>query len=215
MYSRYRVKDRLKQARTAAGISQSELARRVIAVGHKDLRSTHISSFELGYRDATREDVEALASVLKVSAEWLLGRTDENSMPPPRFAEAAVLEKPVETPPGVETPPRVETRAPVETPAFVEKQDSVETPALVETPTVVETAASVETPEASSPPNPLDPPTSIPQRNGMAVSDYRRHLASELNLAENKLREPALTPLQWRGWRAYAQGLRAELVATR
>lgn len=58
---------RLKQARLAAGMNQSALARRCGVV------QSHISGMERGVRAPSIEMLDALAQALGVSAHWLMG----------------------------------------------------------------------------------------------------------------------------------------------
>ena len=63
--------ERLREARTAKGLTQSELGRLVGGVG-----KTTISQYENGIRKPDIETLERLADVLNRSVDWLLGRTD-------------------------------------------------------------------------------------------------------------------------------------------
>lgn len=65
------LKERLKARREALGLSQSDLAR---AVG---LTPQSVSAYENGVRRASGDVIAAFANVLKCSADYLLGRTDE------------------------------------------------------------------------------------------------------------------------------------------
>ena len=63
-------KERLKARREALGMSQSDLARSV------GLTPQAVSAYENGVRHATGDVIAALADVLKCSADYVLGRTE-------------------------------------------------------------------------------------------------------------------------------------------
>jgi hypothetical protein len=69
-----RLKPRLKDAREGKALSQAALGRLVDPRPLPGFRPTHIGLFELGYRDATWAEVEALAAALQVDARWLAGQ---------------------------------------------------------------------------------------------------------------------------------------------
>ena len=61
---------RLRIARTARNLSQSELARRA------DLQASAVSHFETGTRNPSFHNLKRLADALRVTTDYLLGRTD-------------------------------------------------------------------------------------------------------------------------------------------
>jgi hypothetical protein len=69
-----RLKPRLKDAREGKALSQAALGRLIDPRPLPGFRATHIGLFELGYRDATWAEVEALAAALQVDARWLAGQ---------------------------------------------------------------------------------------------------------------------------------------------
>lgn len=67
-----KFEDRLRQARELRGISQGELARRA------GLQPAAISHFETGTRRPSFDNLRTLAEALSVTADFLLGRTDDS-----------------------------------------------------------------------------------------------------------------------------------------
>jgi transcriptional regulator with XRE-family HTH domain len=63
--------DRLRFRRLQMRLSQEEIAQRA------NTDQKRISVYETGKSDATGETVASLARVLEVSADWLLGLTDD------------------------------------------------------------------------------------------------------------------------------------------
>lgn len=64
------LKERLKTRREALGLSQSDLARSL------GLTPQAVSAYENGVRRADGDVIAAIADVLKCSADYLLGRTE-------------------------------------------------------------------------------------------------------------------------------------------
>lgn len=64
------LKERLKARREALGLSQSDLARSL------GLTPQAVSAYENGVRRADGDVIAAIADVLKCSADYLLGRTE-------------------------------------------------------------------------------------------------------------------------------------------
>ena len=93
---KFRIADRLSQARRAflPALSQSGLAQRACELGLKECKSSRISRLEAGYADAEWSEVEALAKVLNVTAQWL-ARTGEPSAPVPPAPPAQPVPSPV------------------------------------------------------------------------------------------------------------------------
>ena len=67
---------RVTQARLARGMKQTELLAQ-LQLGGVDLSSPALSLLEGQKRPVTDVELCALADILKVSPDWLLGRTDE------------------------------------------------------------------------------------------------------------------------------------------
>jgi transcriptional regulator with XRE-family HTH domain len=65
---------RLKQARQAAGLNQTELAHRCGVV------QSHISGMERGVRAPSIEMLDALSQALGVSAHWLMGGEGDDTL---------------------------------------------------------------------------------------------------------------------------------------
>lgn len=65
---------RLKQARKAAGLNQTELAHRCGVV------QSHISGMERGVRAPSIEMLDALSQALGVSAHWLMGGEGDDTL---------------------------------------------------------------------------------------------------------------------------------------
>ena len=64
--------DRIRNARTRYGMSQAELARRI------GISTTSMNQIESGETpDPRASRIKAIADVLRVSADYLLGREDE------------------------------------------------------------------------------------------------------------------------------------------
>ena len=61
---------RLRIARTARNLSQSELAQRA------ELQASAVSHFETGTRKPSFDNLKRLADALRVTTDYLLGRTD-------------------------------------------------------------------------------------------------------------------------------------------
>ena len=61
---------RLRTARTARNLSQSELARRA------ELQASAVSHFETGTRKPSFDNLKRLADALRVTTDYLLDRTD-------------------------------------------------------------------------------------------------------------------------------------------
>ena len=97
---KFRIAERLAQARrsVAPALSQAALAKQVAAIGLKDCSGSRLSRLEAGYADAQWPEIEALATALKVSAQWLAAVDDP---PPPAPPEVSVPPSPVlAVPPG-------------------------------------------------------------------------------------------------------------------
>ena len=95
---KFRLAPRLRDARLREGAktTQTELVRRLQAAGLPHFLPTHASQLELGYRDATWDEVVALAAALHVDPHWLAGRPapPPPAPPPPPPAPAPVLRLP-------------------------------------------------------------------------------------------------------------------------
>ncbi|MCY8107509.1 helix-turn-helix transcriptional regulator [Bacillus spizizenii] len=65
---------RLKQRRKAMGFTQTQLAEKV------NTKKTTISNYETGYSTPSNEMLSDLADALETTADYLLGRTDNDSM---------------------------------------------------------------------------------------------------------------------------------------
>jgi transcriptional regulator with XRE-family HTH domain len=66
--------ERLRAARESRKMSQSDLAREA------DLQPSAISHFETGRRSPSFANLKALADALKVTTDYLIGRSDEMSV---------------------------------------------------------------------------------------------------------------------------------------
>ncbi|WP_163003740.1 helix-turn-helix domain-containing protein [Pseudomonas viridiflava] len=77
---------RLLRARHAAGFKQLDVA---ITLGHSNL--TMISLYECGRRAAPLKDLCTLADLYNVSADYLLGRTDDIGMAPEEGNQALIM----------------------------------------------------------------------------------------------------------------------------
>lgn len=65
---------RLKQRRKDLGLTQTQLAEKV------NTKKTTISNYETGYSTPSNEMLSDLADALQTTADYLLGRTDNDSM---------------------------------------------------------------------------------------------------------------------------------------
>lgn len=74
-------KDRLREARTAKGLSQSKLAKLV------EVHVTNISRYERGENKPTSQVLSKLADALGVSADFLMSGTNDE------VAQAALIDK--------------------------------------------------------------------------------------------------------------------------
>lgn len=63
--------ERLREAREKAGLSGREVCRKL------SLSKSAVSNWELGKTEPSTEQLRAVADLYVVSADWLLGRTDE------------------------------------------------------------------------------------------------------------------------------------------
>jgi transcriptional regulator with XRE-family HTH domain len=63
--------ERLRTARELRKLSQSELAEKA------DLQPSAVSHFETGRRSPSFQNLKALSDALKVTTDYLIGRTDE------------------------------------------------------------------------------------------------------------------------------------------
>ena len=91
--------ERIRKVRVRYGMSQAELARRI------GLSSTSMNQIESGKTpDPAASRVKAIADVLRVSTDYLLGRNDEASERP-WSPPAAVVEPATPTPPTPTTVP--------------------------------------------------------------------------------------------------------------
>jgi transcriptional regulator with XRE-family HTH domain len=63
--------ERLRNARELRKLSQSELAEKA------DLQPSAVSHFETGRRSPSFQNLKALSDALKVTTDYLIGRTDE------------------------------------------------------------------------------------------------------------------------------------------
>lgn len=70
-------RDRVRQAREAQGLSKSELGRRI------GVRHVQIIDYENGKKTPSVEHLVALATVLEVSVDYLLGLADDHRPSPP------------------------------------------------------------------------------------------------------------------------------------
>lgn len=68
-----RFGDRLKQARSARGLSQADLAAALLATTAIDVTQSAVSYWESGKNLPTLDAFVALTRALGVSADWLLG----------------------------------------------------------------------------------------------------------------------------------------------
>lgn len=75
----FRLKPRLKEAREGRTLSQAALGRLLAPHALPGFRPDHVGLLELGYRDATWAEVQALATVLEVEPRWLSGETAASS----------------------------------------------------------------------------------------------------------------------------------------
>lgn len=66
---------RLREARLKKGITQAEVAKRL------GVTRSVIARYEKEINDPPSENISRLAEILGVSADWLLGRTDDPSPP--------------------------------------------------------------------------------------------------------------------------------------
>ena len=66
--------DRLRQARELRGLSQAALAEAA------DLQPSAISHFETGGRSPSFDNLKRIADALKVTTDFLVGRSDEPSL---------------------------------------------------------------------------------------------------------------------------------------
>ncbi len=82
---KFRIAERLAQARRSVSpaLSQAAFARQVQAIGLKDCSGSRLSRLEAGYADAQWREIEVLATVLKVSAQWLAAVDDSSPPAPP------------------------------------------------------------------------------------------------------------------------------------
>ena len=69
--------DRIRLARARLRISQAELARRI------GISTTSMNAIESGQTDPRASRIKAMADVLHVSADYLLGRKEHGSDPRP------------------------------------------------------------------------------------------------------------------------------------
>jgi transcriptional regulator with XRE-family HTH domain len=70
--------DRIRQARARLRLTQAELARRI------GISTTAMNAIESGATDPRVSRVTAMAEVLGVSMDYLVGRTAPGMLPPPR-----------------------------------------------------------------------------------------------------------------------------------
>jgi len=71
------IGERIARARVAAGLSQSELGKRI------DAESQTISKWERGIMAPSAQNLVALAKVLRRSAEWIMEGVEEDGATPP------------------------------------------------------------------------------------------------------------------------------------
>lgn len=72
------IGERIKQKREEFHLSQSELARRMHALGHLTFYQMTVSRTEKGTRDVSLTEAAALSSILGVTLDWLAGSGEEN-----------------------------------------------------------------------------------------------------------------------------------------
>lgn len=76
---------RLRQARLAAGLSQTELAAMV------EIGQSHLSGMERGVRQPSIETLEALGRVLGVGPHWLMGGEAQTALDDLEFGREHIL----------------------------------------------------------------------------------------------------------------------------
>ncbi len=183
-----RLKPRLKEAREEKGLSQAHLGRLMVEKLGDTFRPNHVGLFELGYRDSTWPEVEALAALLDVDPNWLASRNAaapaSTSTSPPVGAGLARAHEQIAPTPASPAPAGNTQPAP--------------------------TSSAPNT--AAAEPSRL-PPTEIPARNGTVEVVYREQLGQLLSKANQTLLDRTLRPAEWRAWRGYAERLKAALRA--
>lgn len=69
------ISDRIKQLRETAGYSQSQLAKKL------DVTRSSVNAWEMGISTPTSQYIVAMAELLHVQADFLLGINDEVTLP--------------------------------------------------------------------------------------------------------------------------------------
>lgn len=69
------ISDRIKQLRETAGYSQSQLAKKL------DVTRSSVNAWEMGISTRTSQYIVAMAELLHVQADFLLGINDEVTLP--------------------------------------------------------------------------------------------------------------------------------------
>jgi transcriptional regulator with XRE-family HTH domain len=88
------VRQRLRQARLAAKMTQQQLAERI------DRTQSHVSGYETGERTPTLEVTTRLAAALGVTVHWLCGEDRVHAELPADMRPEVLLQDP-DTPPGL------------------------------------------------------------------------------------------------------------------
>jgi hypothetical protein len=194
----FNLKTRLGEARKQLEpkLSAAELGRKLAKADLPEFKPAHVSSLELGYRYATRQEVEALAKELQVDFYWLAGLP----RPPPAVPRAPSVARHATEAKAAEK--RLAVRAMVPLP-----------PAARAVATPVAAPASPPVPAAPAAPADLAP-AEIPQMVAGAEAEYRRQMVSALNHALGKLGDTTLKPFEWRSWREYEKKIRAAAVGS-
>ena len=190
---KFRIADRLAQTRRGIqpALSQSVLAEKVRLAGLPDCKASRISRLEAGYADAEWAEVEALAAVLNVTAQWLAGTPQVSAPPAPQLPAAPP------TPPAPSVSP-VASASPT-TPVFPVAPVPSVAPAAVAPPgTPKAPLAGAAVPERGAYSDLAD----LERSAHRSDYDYRQHLAAALGRARTKLHEAGLPAAEWRHWRA-------------
>lgn len=181
---KWRIATRLKEARakTKPRISQAQIARQVAEAGQRHFTEGHASRLELGYLEATRGELVAIAQVLSVSPEWLSGQDRAPThipaaQAPTGLARAAAGGRSV--------------------------SDDNSKNSAVSHPLAVTSATPRATPPAVAldPRWPPCPGVAALERGALSEADYRTKL-NELRATTNRmLHTSGLPAAQWRQWR--------------
>lgn len=197
----WRISARLKQARAASQekLSQSELARRVQERGLPKFVGSHASRLELGYTYATWSEVEAIAAVLEVSADWLAGNEETKS-----FGKGLAAAASSQT---ADTPEKSSEAAVPRKAVIADTLHEPETRVSEPQRPAPASAASAPALEISRPATQDLAPLVIPTQGSLPASDYRLKLGVERRKAEEILARPGLSAAEWRQHREYVRAL--------